>query len=86
MAGLDPVPERADLMPETRSVRTRRDRRNPAAIIRGTIEGRPMPDESPTLRLVEIDGIGCVWLREGTSDYAVLDQIFRTEEFNISTA
>jgi len=45
-----------------------------------------MPDKSPTLRLVEIDGIGCVWLREGTSDYAVLDQIFRTEEFNISTA
>lgn len=45
-----------------------------------------MPDASPALRPVDIDGIGRVWIREGTSDYAVLEQIFRTEEFNISTA
>jgi FkbM family methyltransferase len=45
-----------------------------------------MSDRSPTLNIVEINGIGRVWLREGTSDHAVLEQIFRTEEFNISTA
>lgn len=45
-----------------------------------------MPETSPVLTAVDIDHIGRVWLREGTSDIAVLEQIFRTEEFNISTA
>lgn len=45
-----------------------------------------MTDNAPALRAVDIDGIGQVWLREGTSDEAVLEQIFHTEEFNISTA
>lgn len=45
-----------------------------------------MPGMSPALQPVEVEGIGRVWLREGTSDYAVLEQIFHTEEFNISTA
>ena len=45
-----------------------------------------MPDTSPALQPIDVDGIGRVWVREGTSDYAVLDQIFHTEEFNISTA
>ncbi len=45
-----------------------------------------MPDAAPALRPVDIDRIGRVWIREGTSDYAVLEQIFHTEEFNISTA
>ena len=45
-----------------------------------------MPDTSPVLRPVDVDRIGRVWVREGTSDYAVLEQIFHTEEFNISTA
>jgi FkbM family methyltransferase len=45
-----------------------------------------MPDTAPALRPIDLDGIGRVWVREGTSDYAVLDQIFHTEEFNISTA
>jgi FkbM family methyltransferase len=40
----------------------------------------------PTLRAVDVDGIGKVYVREGSSDYAVLEQIFHTEEFNISTA
>jgi len=40
----------------------------------------------PVLRSVDVDHIGRVWLREGTSDQAVLEQIFFTEEFNISTA
>lgn len=41
---------------------------------------------TPALRPVDVDHIGQVWVREGTSDYAVLEQIFHTEEFNISTA
>jgi FkbM family methyltransferase len=41
---------------------------------------------TPALRPVDVDRIGQVWVREGTSDYAVLEQIFHTEEFNISTA
>ena len=45
-----------------------------------------MPDTSPTLRRIDADRIGPVWIREGTSDYAVFKQIFHTEEFNISTA
>jgi FkbM family methyltransferase len=45
-----------------------------------------MANTAPALRPVDLDGIGRVWVREGTSDYAVLDQIFHTEEFNISTA
>ena len=45
-----------------------------------------MFDASPALRPVDVDRIGRVWVREGTSDYAVLEQIFHTEEFNISTA
>jgi FkbM family methyltransferase len=45
-----------------------------------------MPDASLTLRSVDVDRIGRVWVREGTSDTAVLEQIFHTEEFNISTA
>lgn len=45
-----------------------------------------MRDASPALRPVDVDRIGRVWVREGTSDYAVLEQIFLTEEFNISTA
>lgn len=40
----------------------------------------------PSLRSVDVEHIGRVWLREGTSDQAVLDQILYTEEFNISTA
>ena len=43
-------------------------------------------DTSPALRPVDVDSIGRVWVREGTSDDAVLEQIFHTEEFNISTA
>ena len=45
-----------------------------------------MPDASPALRPVDVDHIGRVWVREGTSDYAVLEQIVHTEEFNVSTA
>lgn len=45
-----------------------------------------MPAIDPVLRSVDVDHIGRVWLREGTSDQAVLEQIFFTEEFNISTA
>ena len=45
-----------------------------------------MPDSSPILRPVDVDRIGRVFVREGTSDTAVLEQIFHTEEFNISTA
>ena len=45
-----------------------------------------MPEASPALRPVDVDRIGRVWVREGTSDTAVLEQIFHTEEFNISTA
>jgi FkbM family methyltransferase len=45
-----------------------------------------MVGTAPTLRSADVEGIGRVWLREGTSDYAVLEQIFHTEEFNISTA
>jgi hypothetical protein len=44
-----------------------------------------MPDAA-ALQPVDVDRIGRIWLREGTSDYAVLEQIFHTEEFNISTA
>lgn len=45
-----------------------------------------MPDSSPILRPVDVDRIGRVFVREGTSDTAVLEKIFHTEEFNISTA
>jgi FkbM family methyltransferase len=45
-----------------------------------------MPVAPPVLHSVEIEQVGRVWLREGTSDAAVLEQIFHTEEFNISTA
>lgn len=45
-----------------------------------------MTDTSNALRPVDVDRIGRVWLRDGTSDQAVLEQIFHTEEFNISTA
>jgi len=45
-----------------------------------------MASSSHNLRAVDLDHIGQVWLREGTSDFAVFEQIFRTEEFNISTA
>lgn len=38
------------------------------------------------LRAIDIDGVGRVWVREGTSDPYVVQQIFETEEFNISTA
>lgn len=41
---------------------------------------------TPLLRSVDVEQVGRVWLREGSSDQAVLDQIFFTEEFNISTA
>jgi FkbM family methyltransferase len=41
---------------------------------------------TPALRAVDVDHIGRVFLREDTSDQAVLEQIFHTEEFNISTA
>jgi FkbM family methyltransferase len=41
---------------------------------------------TPVLRSVDVDHVGRVWLREGSSDQAVLEQIFFTEEFNISTA
>jgi FkbM family methyltransferase len=45
-----------------------------------------MSDTSADLRSVDLERIGRVWLREGTSDRDVLEQIFHTEEFNISTA
>ena len=45
----------------------------------------PLPPDT-SLRSVDVSGIGRVWLREGTSDQAVLDQILFSEEFNISTA
>lgn len=45
-----------------------------------------MQATDPILRSVDVDQVGRVWLREGTSDQAVLEQIFFTEEFNISTA
>jgi FkbM family methyltransferase len=45
-----------------------------------------MPDPFLALHPVDVDRIGRVWVRDGTSDEAVLEQIFRTEEFNISTA
>lgn len=45
-----------------------------------------MTESATALRPVDVDHIGRVWLREGTSDAAVLEQIFYTEEFNISTA
>lgn len=45
-----------------------------------------MQPTMPTLAGVDVNHIGRVWLREGTSDRAVLEQIFYTEEFNISTA
>ncbi len=45
-----------------------------------------MINTSPALRSVDVERIGPVWIREGTSDYAVFEQIFQTEEFNISTA
>lgn len=38
------------------------------------------------LRTVDVERIGRVFLREGTSDKDVLEQIFFTEEFNFSTA
>lgn len=38
------------------------------------------------LEAVDVERVGRVWLRDGTSDRAVLDQIFYTEEFNISMA
>ncbi|MGE0700885.1 MAG: FkbM family methyltransferase [Hyphomicrobiaceae bacterium] len=41
---------------------------------------------TPALSHVEVDHVGSIWLREGSSDRAVLEQIFYTEEFNISTA
>jgi FkbM family methyltransferase len=45
-----------------------------------------MQATTPVLRSVDVDHVGRVWLREGSSDQAVLEQIFFTEEFNISTA
>lgn len=45
-----------------------------------------MTEPAPALRPVDVDRVGRVWLRDGTSDQAVLEQIFHTEEFNISTA
>ncbi len=45
-----------------------------------------MTEISPALRQIDVDRIGPVFIREGTSDYAVFEQIFCTEEFNISTA
>jgi FkbM family methyltransferase len=45
-----------------------------------------MQATTPVLRSVDVDHVGRVWLREGSSDQAVLEQIFYTEEFNISTA
>ncbi len=45
-----------------------------------------MTDASTDLRSVDVANIGRVWLRDGTSDQDVLEQIFQTEEFNISTA
>lgn len=45
-----------------------------------------MAGQDFALRSADVEGIGRVWLREGTSDQAVLEQIFETEEFNISTA
>jgi len=38
------------------------------------------------LSAIDHDAIGRIWIREGTSDKDVFDQIFATEEFNISTA
>jgi FkbM family methyltransferase len=64
------------------SIDPRGSRRGP----RHQSRSKPIPDTFPALRPVDVDCIGRVWLREGTSDYAVLEQIFHTEEFNISTA
>ena len=45
-----------------------------------------MSVQSQALRAVDIDQVGQVFVRDGTSDPYVLEQIFHTEEFNISTA
>ncbi len=45
-----------------------------------------MRETTSALCPVEVDRIGRVWLRDGTSDIAILNQIFHSEEFNISTA
>jgi FkbM family methyltransferase len=45
-----------------------------------------METAESVLRSVDVVDVGRVWLREGSSDQAVLDQIFFSEEFNISTA
>ncbi len=45
-----------------------------------------MSDASQGLSSADIEQVGRVWLRDGTSDPYVLQQIFQTEEFNISTA
>lgn len=41
---------------------------------------------TPTFRTVDCPPFGRVVVRDGTSDQAVLEQIFQTEEFNFSTA
>jgi FkbM family methyltransferase len=45
-----------------------------------------MREPTHPLRTADIADVGRVWLRDGTSDLDVFEQIFRTEEFNISTA
>jgi FkbM family methyltransferase len=45
-----------------------------------------MSDPLAELTAVDVDQIGRVWLRKDTSDREVLEQLFHTEEFNISTA
>ena len=39
-----------------------------------------------SIHSAEIEHVVRVWLRDGTSDSNVFNQIFQTEEFNISTA
>lgn len=48
-----------------------------------------MPDFAEgfhSIHSADIEHVGRVWLRDGTSDPYVFNQIFQTEEFNISTA
>ena len=49
-------------------------------------ERRHMSPATTSPLIVDVADIGRVYLRDGTSDQAVLEQIFHTEEFNISTA
>jgi tRNA G46 methylase TrmB len=45
-----------------------------------------MRDTSQTSSAADIEHVGRAWLRDGTRDPYVLQQIFHAEEFNVSTA